>query len=309
MLESQNKKISKLKLTLLAGFLLFLVGSVPSVASAQSSSHRYWRVLVDDINNTWQYINLSEAQFRATSGGSDLTSGGSAIVSGSIGGSPANLYDDDTGTLWASNPGGDGNVWFGYDFGVGNENNITEIAITTGDSDTTPQDFSIQYSDDNSSWTTVWSVTGETSWTNGETRVFTAPSPNSTPTITSATDSPDPVTVGNTITFSVDWNDTDGDGVKTYICKTNVVTAGSGCDGSTWASEAGSFSATDPQEPTYVAMVGDEGANNYYAFVCDENGGCSSSTSGTFSVEERVSALDTVLEIRGAVFSGGIEFR
>ena len=49
-----------------------------------------------------------------------------------------------------------------------------------------------------------------------------------TPTITSATDSPDPVTEGSNITFSVDWADSDGDGVKTYICKTDAITSGTG---------------------------------------------------------------------------------
>ncbi len=108
---------------------------------------------------------------------------------------------------------------------------------------------------------------------------------NTAPTISSATDSPDPVTVGSDITFSVDWGDSENDGVKTYICKTDSVTAGSGCDGGTWTAQDSNFSTTDPQEPSYTTAEEDGGDNDYYAFVCDENGACSSSTSGTFTVE------------------------
>ncbi|KKN87583.1 hypothetical protein LCGC14_0256240, partial [marine sediment metagenome] len=108
-------------------------------------------------------------------------------------------------------------------------------------------------------------------------------SPNATPTITSVTDTPDPVNSGSNITFSVDWNDADaGDLEKAHICKTDAIT-GQTCDGGSWA-DSTSFTTDDPINLTYTAQDADAGSNNYYAFVCDDDNACSSSTSGTFTV-------------------------
>lgn len=112
---------------------------------------------------------------------------------------------------------------------------------------------------------------------------------NSAPTITTATDSPDPVVVGDNTTFSVDWNDTDGDNVKVKICKTDSLT-NQNCDGGSWATST-SFTASDPEAVTYTAQSGDVAGSpqDYYAFVCDTNATCSSSSSGTFSVNNSLS--------------------
>uniref|UniRef100_A0AB74UKY6 F5/8 type C domain-containing protein n=1 Tax=Caulobacter phage BL57 TaxID=3348355 RepID=A0AB74UKY6_9VIRU len=40
---------------------------------------------------------------------------------------------------------------------------------------TSPASFSVQYSDDNSAWTTAWEVTGQTGWAPGQIREFHAP--------------------------------------------------------------------------------------------------------------------------------------
>jgi len=62
--------------------------------------------------------------------------------------------------------------WWKYDFGSGNAVDIFGVSIVarSGGSDgaggsvnmTAPKNFNVQYSDDNSSWTTKWSVTGAT---------------------------------------------------------------------------------------------------------------------------------------------------
>ncbi|KKN62633.1 hypothetical protein LCGC14_0509760, partial [marine sediment metagenome] len=107
--------------------------------------------------------------------------------------------------------------------------------------------------------------------------------PNTAPTITSVSDTPDPVNSGSNTTFSVDWNDADaGDLEKAHICKTNAITTQT-CDGGSWADSA-SFTTNDPINLTYTAQDANAGTNNYYAFVCDDDNACSSSTSGTFTV-------------------------
>jgi hypothetical protein len=98
--------------------------SWPSVADtpitfqspAATGSMAYWIVEPTALNGSTA-LTLSEAEFRTSVGGSDITSGGTAIVGyGTFSfGVVANLYDDNTGTLFSNNP------WpkcspFGYQF-------------------------------------------------------------------------------------------------------------------------------------------------------------------------------------------------
>ncbi|MDD4287309.1 MAG: DUF2341 domain-containing protein, partial [Candidatus Peribacteraceae bacterium] len=109
-------------------------------------------------------------------------------------------------------------------------------------------------------------------------------SANSAPTITSVTDSPDPVDEGEDVTFSVDWNDADAEGIKMYVCKAaDGTSAGCGAGG-TWCSASGSYALTDPITCAYTATSAAAGTQNYYAYVCDDSAACSSASSGTFSV-------------------------
>lgn len=105
---------------------------------------------------------------------------------------------------------------------------------------------------------------------------------NDAPTITSATDAPDPVTEGNDITFTVNWNDVDDSTTKIHLCKTNAIT-GQTCDGGSWC-DSPSFTTDDPASCDYTTQS--SGTNKwYYAFACDDDDACSSSDSGTFTVE------------------------
>jgi len=106
---------------------------------------------------------------------------------------------------------------------------------------------------------------------------------NNPPTISSVTDSPDPVVTGNSITFSVTWSDSDDNGQKLLICKTNSL-SGTSCSGGQWCSATISGgSGTD--SCSYTTSDSDVGSNDYYAFVCDSLGSCSSGTYGSFTVE------------------------
>jgi len=111
---------------------------------------------------------------------------------------------------------------------------------------------------------------------------------NATPSISSVTDSPDPVNAGNVITFSTDWVDADADELgKIKICKSDSLT-NQVCDGGHWASST-DFVAEGAVELTYTAQSGDVAGspNNYFAFVCDDEAACvasGSGTAGTFSV-------------------------
>ena len=118
------------------------------------------------------------------------------------------------------------------------------------------------------------------------TTVYYIPSSNSTPSITSVSDSPDPVAAGNDIYFSVNWSDADaGEMVKALICKTNSLT-GTSCTDGAWCTSS-VYTNRDPETCSYTTQTADIGTQNYYAFVCDDGGACSASVSGTFVVEER----------------------
>ena len=129
-------------------------------------------------------------------------------------------------------------------------------------------------------------------------------SSNTAPTITSVTDSPDPVPADVDVYWSVDWADADtGDMIKVFVCKTNAITTSTpACSGGTWAVSP-VFTNRDPEGLAYYkTTVSDIGTQTYYAFVCDDSGdantACSNSTSGTFTVEEQSPSapIDLLLE-------------
>ena len=109
---------------------------------------------------------------------------------------------------------------------------------------------------------------------------------NTAPTISSVSDYPDPIQTGNDITFSVDWNDINGEGIKMYICKADDGGT-SGCGGGgTWCSNSNDYDEADPITCAYTTQAGDvNSSKNYYVHVCDNEPSCSSSTFGTFTVE------------------------
>jgi len=146
------------------------------------------------------------------------------------------------------------------------------------------------------------------SWNNYEYSIYATYSPsNYTPTISSVDDSPDPVTVGNNITFSVNWADDDeGENIKAKICKTDSLT-NQNCDGGYWATST-SFTADDPEEISYETTDDDTGEQDYYAFVCDDEGECCGSSSGAFTVNVAVEDSSSGLNIDGGILNidGGV---
>lgn len=106
---------------------------------------------------------------------------------------------------------------------------------------------------------------------------------NTTPSITLVSDTPDPVIAGSKISFSTTWSDA-GDQVKVKICKTNVL-ANQNCSGGFWASST-AFTTSNPEVLTYSTQIGDVGPQNYWAFVCDDEAACSTSSTGGFIVKQ-----------------------
>jgi alpha-tubulin suppressor-like RCC1 family protein len=115
---------------------------------------------------------------------------------------------------------------------------------------------------------------------NGSSGTLTVTS--STPSAVSASDTPDPVVAGNTVTFAVGWTDPNpADQERAVICMTDAVSGGY-CPGGAWA--IGSLSSTNPATASYRTTNLDVGTHQYHAFVCDASDRCSGSLAGTFTV-------------------------
>lgn len=143
-------------------------------AAAAGNAHEYWRIYVTEgvaSTNT----SIAEVEMRATTGGADQCTGGTATANEELGVdyTAAKAFDNDNATIWHTSTSVLPN-WIAYQFASPVE--VEEVAITSrneANSSTAPEDFSIQYSDDGTNWTTYWSVTGQIGWSANEQRVFT----------------------------------------------------------------------------------------------------------------------------------------
>jgi len=167
------------------GLLLAIASKKPSGGGSPSGSpwgsHSYWRVLLLATDGNSPYGNAfagQNAQFYDHTGGTNLAVGGVATSTQAYGGIPGpydatHLFDGST-TNWSSVDTTSGQV-VEYQFPAP----VSVGAFgwqTRNDAyyHQAPTQFSIQFSDNGSTWTTAWSVTGAV-WSQGEHQVFADP--------------------------------------------------------------------------------------------------------------------------------------
>jgi hypothetical protein len=146
-------------------------------------AHRYWRLnIARNVSGVSTVIAIPEVELYTARFGVNQCVGGTAAASSTLnGGTPASNAVDKSGdesSVWAG--ASYLNEWWSYDFGVGNDKEIVEIGmlgrgLTAAEPLQMPYDFDVQYSDDNSSWTTAWSEAA-VSWPRYECHRFTHPS-------------------------------------------------------------------------------------------------------------------------------------
>jgi hypothetical protein len=144
------------------------------------SAHRYWRVYVTAAN-AGGYVSCMELYLRTSIGGANVATGGTASASSvGFGWAASGAFDGSTGgTGWHS---GNNTLpttpeWIQYDLGAGNDKDIVEFAWaarSTYEAEQTPRDFQLQYSDNGTSWTTLYTRTEESGWTPSETRSWSS---------------------------------------------------------------------------------------------------------------------------------------
>lgn len=132
------------------------------------AAHQHWRIYVTEFgifstSNTAIY--LSEVEMRAVAGGANLCSGGTASASSASSGSAANAFDGSTSTFWGTGsfptvPG----VWLRYSFAAPVD--IVQVVLKSYSvaPEYAPRSCDIQWSDDGTTWTTLFSASGMTNW-------------------------------------------------------------------------------------------------------------------------------------------------
>lgn len=141
------------------------------------TAHRYWRIFMTKNAGDGSFSQFAEVEMRTAAGGADQCNSGTAACSGSLqSGSAAGIFANDGVTSWAQ-WGGTGGFWCSYDFGVGVTKDIIEVAImgaTGGASRALGAGF-VQWSDDNATWTTAWTISYLSGYTSGTFVVFSKP--------------------------------------------------------------------------------------------------------------------------------------
>lgn len=126
-------------------------------------------------------LTLTDATFVENGYSADLTTGGTPSASHENGASEGadEAFDDSSSTKWlAFNT----TPWLQYRFGSSATHLVLKYSLTSGNDDDTrdPKDWTLQGSNDGSSWTTVDTVTGETFASRGLTKEFICDSPGTT---------------------------------------------------------------------------------------------------------------------------------
>ena len=138
------------------------------------ASHKNWRVKIN--TNTTGRDEIDELEFRTVAGVAEQATGGYANANNQYGSgySADQAFDGSTASkAWLANDAETQEPRNTIGYAFASARNVVEVAITAETGNEAPRTFDVQFSDDGYTWATKWSVTTGT-WTDGETKVFTA---------------------------------------------------------------------------------------------------------------------------------------
>jgi hypothetical protein len=135
----------------------------------------YWRIYGAALSGG-AAMSIAEIEFRAYSGGPNLCSGGTPSASSNFNSTTFNndkAFDGNAATAWSASSNTGALSWIRYDLPTASP--VSEVALTarTDAPNQMPSAFAVQSSMDGLLWTDEWRVTGSSSWTAGEQRIFT----------------------------------------------------------------------------------------------------------------------------------------
>lgn len=135
-------------------------------------THRYWLLSITAANSdATGVVSIHNMILAESAGGPDVSTSATVTANSSQGGlGPARLNDGDFTTNWVSAAGAFPRT-IQVDFGAtaSNWKGIGEVRLSCNSAwaPQAPKDYTLAWSDDASTWTTVMTVTGETSWGSG----------------------------------------------------------------------------------------------------------------------------------------------
>lgn len=150
------------------------------------AAHLYWRFNISANDGDTSFLTIAEIEMRATVGGADQCEGGTATASTSEASSPpSNAVDNNASSRW-NTATGVLTGWWRYQFPAAVE--VLEYTIrahptTAGRS---PKTWTLEWSDDGSSWTVADTRSNETGWTSNQIRTYAVSASGVTGTLAAA---------------------------------------------------------------------------------------------------------------------------
>lgn len=142
-----------------------LIAAMAGQASG-AAAYRYWRIYISENNGYSGATIIVEVELRGSVGGADLTSPSTPVAESSSAGSEfdgAKTVDNSLSSLWQGNESS--GAWVRFD--LGSPQVVGQVAIYPYSSlaTTAPKNFTLQGSNDGTTFSDVKSFTGVTGWT------------------------------------------------------------------------------------------------------------------------------------------------
>lgn len=138
------------------------------------ATHTYWRLNLGHSAALDGYLNIAEIQMRGAVSGPDLLTGGTVTASSELADLAAYACDDNPATWWSSNFSGSGH-WWRYQFAAPVDIEEVTLQAVGIAPNRMPMWFSLEWSDDGTTWATKARIVQQNGWTGGEQRAFATP--------------------------------------------------------------------------------------------------------------------------------------
>lgn len=146
---------------------------VAAATGAPEASYRYWRIFILNNNGDASFLAMNEVELRGSVDGADITTPATPVTASTqYNGTYAPECTVDNSLViesrWISAPSAVANQWLRYDLGTPQV--VMQVAVYFSNPyapGSSPKDLRIEGSNDGTSFTTVKTFLGNTSWPGG----------------------------------------------------------------------------------------------------------------------------------------------